>query len=123
MSSSSSFTCSISSSHATSRAIAFALLSTSLTACVSHVQLPTAPTQHAPLAERQAFYDEYAPLTIRQPAVVTGQLASYSGPLSYVILQNGTRVQAPEDLCRCLTSTALLLALRFWPKTQERVRF
>lgn len=70
-------------------------------ACAAHVQLPVAPTKNAQLEERQGFYDEYGPLVLRQPtaqASINQQPGIASGPLNFLLLNNGVRVEAAEDL-------------------------
>jgi|GEM_PF-1149369 len=62
--------------------------------CVSHVQIPQAPSAFAPAEERAAYYDAHAPKALASSTPA----APVTGPLRFVLLHDGTRVEAAEDL-------------------------
>lgn len=77
--------------------LAAVAIATSLAvSCVSpaHVVLETPPAKSAPEAERRAYYVDHAPTALR----TINYVRSWSQPLSYIILEDGTRIDHPMEL-------------------------
>lgn len=96
--------------------LAVALAIGVLPSCVSpsHVVLEAAPPKSAPEAERRDYYVDHAPTAMRSVSYPS----TWSEPVSFLIIEDGTRIEHPIDLLPAVepTSPTALAAQR----TQEQ---
>ncbi len=74
--------------------VASLLAAVVVTGCApAHVLLATPPAPEAPLEQRRDYYDEHRPMAVR-----SGRAGHLQGPGSFLLLEDGTRVEWPLDL-------------------------
>lgn len=79
-------------------ATAASALALSSACSATRVQLTEPPSKTAPFAERVAYYEEHRPVAVRPSIVANGGLAGNAPSTSFAVLEDGTRVDNPEDL-------------------------
>ncbi len=100
-------------------AVAVATALASSCASPSHVVLEAPPPKTAPEAERRAYYVDHAPTALRSVSYPS----TWSEPASFLIIEDGTRIEHPVDLLPVVepTSPTALAAQR--SRAQEEAAF
>lgn len=101
--------------------LAVALATAVLASCASpaHVVLEAPPAKSAPEAERRAYYVDHAPTAMRAVSFPS----TWSDPVSFLIIEDGTRIEHPTDLLPVVepTSPTALAAQR--SQSQEEAAY
>lgn len=83
-------------------AVAIATSIASSCASPAHVVLETPPAKSAPEAERRAYYVDHAPTAMRSVSYPS----TWSEPVSFLIIEDGTRIEHPVDLLPAVEPTS-----------------
>ncbi len=68
----------------------------------AHVVLEAPPSKTAPEAERRAYYVDHAPTAMRS----VNYPSTWSEPVSFLIIEDGTRIEHPVDLLPAVEPTS-----------------